>query len=553
MVHASDFASENFATQASKMAEDAKRTHFRKAKLNQSWFASARAGNLQLLPIILSQKGESRKSDTNKIHFSRPLSPSATSFDKSCSLFLVSNLSSNEGDLFLTRFLSRYVEIGLRAILEEENCHSFILHDTKRHLLILWKARTSIENIYTHISKEKLIFSPTLSGILSTREVAATPCKAAIAEYLYFGFVPHDACLLEGIHKIAPGQALIYDMKKGVCSSLVDKPRYYLSKACGSHMASDFLKLNKHSSCEKISTSILSLDPLEKLWQLQEPRYDLWQLPSSELLSKEDLLSTWIHSYQEKRRPLYRRKEKPSWPNWLQNLATYLKLYGHFGILEKRFNSIFRNIFYRPIDVYMQEMQTLNPYCPSFFDFSPHIWLQEHLELSGRVLSQKRLSQEDKQAIEFFLFSLSSETALSPLWIVGLPKPWQKSPWPWYGTDKEKSELFGYLKSDESLRGFPPPYKFEKPNMPASFWIKALHALSTGILIDESLVSLSAITALAKKLLRFKQSSREYEMALKAAHTLLALEMWLRIFIDHNGTILPDEANWQKLLGLSYP
>ena len=86
---------------------------------------------------------------------------------------------------------------------------AFALHDADSNQLFLARDRFGVKPLfYTLLSDGALLFASELKGLLAHPLVRAAPELRAIDDYLAFGYVPDDACIVAGVHKLPAGHHL---------------------------------------------------------------------------------------------------------------------------------------------------------------------------------------------------------------------------------------------------------------------------------------------------------------------------------------------------------
>lgn len=87
---------------------------------------------------------------------------------------------------------------------------AFAIHDAGRHCLFLARDRLGVKPLhYVELSDGALAFASELKGVLAHPLLRRTPDICAIEDYLAFGYVPDDNCIVAGVKKLAAGHALL--------------------------------------------------------------------------------------------------------------------------------------------------------------------------------------------------------------------------------------------------------------------------------------------------------------------------------------------------------
>ncbi|MET1113181.1 MAG: XrtA/PEP-CTERM system amidotransferase [Allosphingosinicella sp.] len=100
---------------------------------------------------------------------------------------------------------------------------AFALYDRDQDSLFLARDRLGVKPLYwTTLPDDALVFASELKGLLAHPLLRRTPSRTAIDDYLAFGYVPDDNCMVEGVRKLAAGHYLL--VRRG---RLVPKPVQY--------------------------------------------------------------------------------------------------------------------------------------------------------------------------------------------------------------------------------------------------------------------------------------------------------------------------------------
>ncbi|HEU0099667.1 MAG TPA: XrtA/PEP-CTERM system amidotransferase [Allosphingosinicella sp.] len=97
---------------------------------------------------------------------------------------------------------------------------AFALYDGDEDCLFLARDRLGVKPLYwTTLSDDALVFASELKGLLAHPLLRRTPSRSAVDDYLALGYVPDDACMVDGVRKLAAGHYLL--VRRG---RLVPKP-----------------------------------------------------------------------------------------------------------------------------------------------------------------------------------------------------------------------------------------------------------------------------------------------------------------------------------------
>ncbi len=167
------------------------------------------------------------------------------------------------GHRFRTAGDTEVILIGYRqwgaAVLQRLNgMFAFAIHDARKDSLFLARDRMGVKPLhYVALADGSIAFSSELKGLLANPAVRREPDLTAIEDYLAFGYVPDDACIVAGVKKLPAGTHLLLERGKPLgkpqtwwdldfsqrstasASALEDEMRDLLRKAVTSRMVSD--------------------------------------------------------------------------------------------------------------------------------------------------------------------------------------------------------------------------------------------------------------------------------------------------------------------------
>lgn len=94
---------------------------------------------------------------------------------------------------------------------------AFALYDADRQALWLVRDRLGVKPLYyAMLSDGALAFASELKGLLAHPLLRRTPDLHAIEDYLALGYVPDDACIVAGVHKLPAGHFLLAERGRPV-------------------------------------------------------------------------------------------------------------------------------------------------------------------------------------------------------------------------------------------------------------------------------------------------------------------------------------------------
>ncbi|MGY2732487.1 XrtA/PEP-CTERM system amidotransferase [Sphingomonas sp. UYP23] len=94
---------------------------------------------------------------------------------------------------------------------------AFALHDARRQRLFLARDRLGVKPLhYAELADGAVAFASELKGLLAHPLMRRVPDIRAVEDYLAFGYVPDDACLVSGVKKLPAGHYLLIERGKPV-------------------------------------------------------------------------------------------------------------------------------------------------------------------------------------------------------------------------------------------------------------------------------------------------------------------------------------------------
>jgi asparagine synthase (glutamine-hydrolysing) len=94
---------------------------------------------------------------------------------------------------------------------------AFALHDSRRQSLFLARDRMGTKPIhYVELSDGGLAFASELKGLLAHPLLRREPDIRAVEDYLAYGYVPDDTCLIAGVKKLPAGHSVLLERGKPV-------------------------------------------------------------------------------------------------------------------------------------------------------------------------------------------------------------------------------------------------------------------------------------------------------------------------------------------------
>lgn len=112
---------------------------------------------------------------------------------------------------------------------------AFAIHDRERGCLFLARDRLGVKPLhYAELSDGSVIFGSELKALLAHPLLRRVPDFSAVDDYLGLGYVPDDACILAGVHKLPAGHYLMLRRGQGVPASIAWWDVTFADRARGS-------------------------------------------------------------------------------------------------------------------------------------------------------------------------------------------------------------------------------------------------------------------------------------------------------------------------------
>jgi asparagine synthase (glutamine-hydrolysing) len=110
--------------------------------------------------------------------------------------------------------LGAYRTWGVECLARLNGMFAFALYDGSRQQLFIARDRAGEKPLfYSHLNG-RFLFASELKALLADPSFPRELDLTAFQYYLAYGYVPGELCILQGVHKLAPGHALVYDIHK---------------------------------------------------------------------------------------------------------------------------------------------------------------------------------------------------------------------------------------------------------------------------------------------------------------------------------------------------
>lgn len=139
-----------------------------------------------------------------------------------------------------------YEEWGPRFLDRLRGMFALAIYDMKRGLVVLARDRLGIKPLYYHFDGSSLVFASEVKAILEYRRFPLD--MAALDDFFTFQYVLAPKTLFDGIRKVRPAEALVFDIKKKELSgSIYWKPNTSMMEVRESQLAVELEKAIKES------------------------------------------------------------------------------------------------------------------------------------------------------------------------------------------------------------------------------------------------------------------------------------------------------------------
>lgn len=127
---------------------------------------------------------------------------------------LMTDLTSR-GHRFSTRsdtevIVHLYEEHGERCVDHLRGMFAFALWDGREGTVFMARDRLGIKPLFYFIAPDRMVFASELKSVLQDRSIVREVDVSALAEYLAYGYVPGDRCIIRGVSKVPPGHTLMW-------------------------------------------------------------------------------------------------------------------------------------------------------------------------------------------------------------------------------------------------------------------------------------------------------------------------------------------------------
>ena len=115
-----------------------------------------------------------------------------------------------------------FEEYGHECVQHLRGMFAFAIWDTRRQRLFIARDRLGIKPLYYHLTADHLVFGSEIKVVLAHPGINSQFHRAALPEYLAFGYLSGEETFYNGIRKLMPGHWMEVDSRGGV-----DLQRYW--------------------------------------------------------------------------------------------------------------------------------------------------------------------------------------------------------------------------------------------------------------------------------------------------------------------------------------
>ena len=123
------------------------------------------------------------------------------------------------GHVFGTRsdtevILAAYRQWDVDAIKRLNGMFAFALHDADRDRVLLARDRAGEKPLFYRHAAGRFAFASELKALMADTTAPRSIDPAGLSQFLAFGYVTGETCILRGVRKLPQGHALIYDLRR---------------------------------------------------------------------------------------------------------------------------------------------------------------------------------------------------------------------------------------------------------------------------------------------------------------------------------------------------
>ena len=111
--------------------------------------------------------------------------------------------------------LAAYRVWGLNGVRRLDGMFAFAIYDAKLQRVLMARDRAGEKPLYYRVSDGTITFASELKALLSDPSLARRIDEAALDDYLAYGYVSGDRCIVAGVSKLPPAHQLVFDLARG--------------------------------------------------------------------------------------------------------------------------------------------------------------------------------------------------------------------------------------------------------------------------------------------------------------------------------------------------
>ena len=111
--------------------------------------------------------------------------------------------------------LAAYREWGTDCLSRLNGMFAFALYDGRQRQLFMARDRAGEKPLFYALANGALRFASELKGLMADPSLIRRIDPVALDCYLAMGFVPGERCMLQGVKKLPPAHALVFDLNNG--------------------------------------------------------------------------------------------------------------------------------------------------------------------------------------------------------------------------------------------------------------------------------------------------------------------------------------------------
>ena len=108
--------------------------------------------------------------------------------------------------------LAAYRQWGSACLERLNGMFAFALYDATRRQLFMARDRAGEKPLYYALTPDSVRFASELKGLMADERLPRDIDSEALDCYLTMGFVPGERCILQGVRKLPPAHALVFDL-----------------------------------------------------------------------------------------------------------------------------------------------------------------------------------------------------------------------------------------------------------------------------------------------------------------------------------------------------